>query len=177
MTCCMVIGPTCTCPETSIGLFFSTTGYLEKLAKLVFRGTHSCTKTGRWPSAYSSREPVADEKTIYWQVEKASKRQQQRPHWKPAVDHPWRRSPLLAGGAEMTPRGSFLKGQNRTFLLGANIFPAYRDEISRNLYNRAQLYRLHIRYASQTACIGHIEKPQRDGGFGEGNMNACIVSR
>ena len=33
---------------------------------------------------------------------------------------------------------------------------------------------------SEAGCflsIGHLEKPQRDGGLGEGNMNACNVSR
>ena len=27
------------------------------------------------------------------------------------------------------------------------------------------------------SIIGYLEKPQRDGGLGEGNRNACIVSR
>lgn len=38
--------------------------------------------------------PIADKKTIQCKVDEALMKQQQKPDWKPAPDHPWRHSPI-----------------------------------------------------------------------------------
>lgn len=38
--------------------------------------------------------PVVDEKSVHAQIERAKQKQQQKPAWKPPVDHPWRRSSI-----------------------------------------------------------------------------------
>jgi len=40
--------------------------------------------------------PLADEKSLHAQVDQAKERQQQKPNWKPAADHPWRHSQIGA---------------------------------------------------------------------------------
>lgn len=44
--------------------------------------------------------PVVDEKSVHAQVDQAKEKQQHKPAWKPAVDHPWRRIPVNPATAQ-----------------------------------------------------------------------------